>query len=524
MGRGVRDTEDHCAVLLLGADLGVATYDPRHLGLFSPATRAQLALSRDIADQIQGEGLDAVRAALNACLNRDPQWTERSSGPWPRSVTPTPASSGPRPSPLRQAFDLRRPARPAPPPTGSRRPSTAWRTRRPRLAQGAEGGLPAHDRPGRRPGAPRRPPYGRTPSCCAPRPGISPGADRPPPVQAPRRGGVPGQRVHRRDLPGARASRRLLDEIQWDEDADRGGRARLGTTRPAPGVRQHPPGEAVRHRPGQPVGLSAERHAVTELKTGCTTPTHRQERPRPARRQCPLGPGAAPGRHSLPVMVHPSRHCDELGTAVPGMRVVTPAKLEELKRAVTAYAVALADGQGRWATSRQSLPNWLTTGSMAATSSRPTPKQHRLPRTADRAARASSEEAVALTAQVRMGSQPSRKGLSSSVEGLRSPRRPSLTGGGPGSWPVATARSARSGQLPARLRRSPVRPARSPAPSAVAALGFAPLLLPAPVVFLGPDSSSRSSADMEDTTPRRRPATTSWVGHLSPKFEPSEMV
>jgi hypothetical protein len=78
MGRGVRDTEDHCAVLLLGAHLGVATHDRHHLSLFSPATRAQLNLSRDIADQIKGEGLEAVRAALSACLTRNQQWVERS--------------------------------------------------------------------------------------------------------------------------------------------------------------------------------------------------------------------------------------------------------------------------------------------------------------------------------------------------------------------------------------------------------------------------------------------------------------
>ncbi|MGW0556787.1 hypothetical protein ACWDZ6_21765 [Streptomyces sp. NPDC002926] len=45
MGRGVRDSEDHCAVLLLGGNVGVATHDPLHLVLFSPATRAQLTLS-----------------------------------------------------------------------------------------------------------------------------------------------------------------------------------------------------------------------------------------------------------------------------------------------------------------------------------------------------------------------------------------------------------------------------------------------------------------------------------------------
>jgi hypothetical protein len=55
----------------------------------------------------------------------------------------------------------------------------------------------------------------------------------------------------------------------------------------------------------------------------------------------------SPDVTSVPVMVHPSRDCDVRGTPVAGMRVVTPAKLDQLKAAVTAFAVALADGQGR---------------------------------------------------------------------------------------------------------------------------------------------------------------------------------
>jgi len=50
--------------------------------MFSPATRAQLGLSRDLADQIKGEGLDAVRAVLNDCLTRAPP-----SGAVTRSMT-----------------------------------------------------------------------------------------------------------------------------------------------------------------------------------------------------------------------------------------------------------------------------------------------------------------------------------------------------------------------------------------------------------------------------------------------------
>lgn len=74
MGRGVRDRDDHCAVLLLGASLARATRDPDWAPLFSPATRAQLKLSHQIADQIRGEGLDSVRAAVSACLDREDQW------------------------------------------------------------------------------------------------------------------------------------------------------------------------------------------------------------------------------------------------------------------------------------------------------------------------------------------------------------------------------------------------------------------------------------------------------------------
>lgn len=78
MGRGVRDVNDHCAVLLMGAGLGMAVHDDAWLELFSPATRAQLRLSRDLALQVHGAGLEGLRAALSACLDRDPQWVHRS--------------------------------------------------------------------------------------------------------------------------------------------------------------------------------------------------------------------------------------------------------------------------------------------------------------------------------------------------------------------------------------------------------------------------------------------------------------
>jgi hypothetical protein len=79
MGRGIRDAEDHCAVILIGNTLALSLIDNADSHLFSPATRAQIDLSQQIAEQIAGEGLDAVREALTAFLTRDPGWLSASS-------------------------------------------------------------------------------------------------------------------------------------------------------------------------------------------------------------------------------------------------------------------------------------------------------------------------------------------------------------------------------------------------------------------------------------------------------------
>lgn len=79
MGRGIRDAEDHCAVILLGSALALSLADPDDLKHFSPATRAQIELSQSIAEQIQGEGLGPVRDALTMFLERDETWKDLSS-------------------------------------------------------------------------------------------------------------------------------------------------------------------------------------------------------------------------------------------------------------------------------------------------------------------------------------------------------------------------------------------------------------------------------------------------------------
>ena len=293
MGRGVRDTEDYCAVLLLGANLGVATHDPRWLGLFSPATRAQLRLSRDIATQIKGQGLDAVRVALSACLTRDPQWVERSRRTLAEIRYVDTGAIRPEAVAAREAFDLAV--------------------------------------------------TGQTHSA----------ADK---LQ---------QAINNLEDPALRGWLReqkaaylhFTDPVTAQQQLGAAVRENNFMLRPAAWERLGLHLGFVSSRPEKLYGtgpdtlwsLSADRHAVVELKTGCTTATTIAKKDLDQ-----LGGSIRwdqeqyPSATSQPIMLHPSSVLDEHGTGVPSMRVVTPTKLEELKLAVVTYAVALADGQGRW--------------------------------------------------------------------------------------------------------------------------------------------------------------------------------
>jgi Helicase C-terminal domain len=74
MGRGIRSNEDYCVVILMGLKLLRVLYAQGAVEHFSPATRKQLKLSRDIAQQIAQKGLDALTEPINDVLNRNPEW------------------------------------------------------------------------------------------------------------------------------------------------------------------------------------------------------------------------------------------------------------------------------------------------------------------------------------------------------------------------------------------------------------------------------------------------------------------
>lgn len=76
MGRGVRSNEDHCVVFLLGPRLSQLVADPRSLARFGPATRAQLELSRTVAEGLEDQPLDQVLGVARQALDRDQGWVK----------------------------------------------------------------------------------------------------------------------------------------------------------------------------------------------------------------------------------------------------------------------------------------------------------------------------------------------------------------------------------------------------------------------------------------------------------------
>jgi hypothetical protein len=80
MGRGIRSNEDYCVVVLMGRSLTGMLYAENALEKFTPATRAQLDLSEQLAKQLRGKPIAELESAMDVCLNRERQWVSASKG------------------------------------------------------------------------------------------------------------------------------------------------------------------------------------------------------------------------------------------------------------------------------------------------------------------------------------------------------------------------------------------------------------------------------------------------------------
>ena len=80
MGRGVRSSDDYCAVFLMGRNLTSQLYAGGAINRFSPGTKAQINLSEQISEQIKGGDLSQIREVIMYCLHRNQDWVSKSKG------------------------------------------------------------------------------------------------------------------------------------------------------------------------------------------------------------------------------------------------------------------------------------------------------------------------------------------------------------------------------------------------------------------------------------------------------------
>jgi hypothetical protein len=80
MGRGVRSSDDYCAVFLMGRNLTSQLYTGGAINRFSPGTKAQINLSEQISEQIKGGDLSQIREVIMYCLHRNQDWVSKSKG------------------------------------------------------------------------------------------------------------------------------------------------------------------------------------------------------------------------------------------------------------------------------------------------------------------------------------------------------------------------------------------------------------------------------------------------------------
>lgn len=108
MGRGVRSSDDHCVVLLLGGKLTQRLHLPDAEEMFSSATRAQINLGKDVAAQARGQSIKELKPIIDLCLQQDDQWVQTGRN----TVVNAPAVTGGHLDwnqvKLREAFDATR--------------------------------------------------------------------------------------------------------------------------------------------------------------------------------------------------------------------------------------------------------------------------------------------------------------------------------------------------------------------------------------------------------------------------------
>lgn len=105
MGRGVRSSEDRCAVLLLGSRLAQKVNQPNAREMFTPATLTQLDLGREVTQQVKGKPVSELRPLLDLCIEGNREWWSVGRSRLAHAAEGKKSSVGPAVILQRAAFD-----------------------------------------------------------------------------------------------------------------------------------------------------------------------------------------------------------------------------------------------------------------------------------------------------------------------------------------------------------------------------------------------------------------------------------
>ncbi|MCX7384546.1 MAG: helicase [Alphaproteobacteria bacterium] len=105
MGRGIRSNDDYCAILLMGTGLIRSLYATGAAAHFSPATAAQVELSRQVSTQVVNKGMTAVGDAFQDLWDRNPGWVAAARNALIPVTYPTTTTIDPIAAAQREAFD-----------------------------------------------------------------------------------------------------------------------------------------------------------------------------------------------------------------------------------------------------------------------------------------------------------------------------------------------------------------------------------------------------------------------------------
>lgn len=348
MGRGIRDAEDYCAVLVLGSELALTLVDPAAASLFSPATRAQMALSQQVAEQIRGEGIDAIRSALTPFLTRAETWKMLSSRAiagveYDREGHVTPVAIA-----RRRAFDQ----------AAAGDPANAVATLRAALNAGvddAERGWYLEEVAAYQ--------QALSPTDAQATIRAARGLNRttlmpavPLPVRPTRGTALQGEAASgflTDHYAGATELRlgfaAVLDGITWDPDRTDDAEAAMQALGQHLGFASSRPEVEVGSGPDNLWGLTPSTNAIIELKTGGTRSDAEIVKKEADQLSGALHWDQEHNPHAtrrIPVLVHPAFQRHQEATTPADTRVVTPDALQDLKKAVRALAADLSSDSG----------------------------------------------------------------------------------------------------------------------------------------------------------------------------------